>query len=329
MATKLQNPNREKKYAIRAINLRKKFEDLIAVDNVSFNISKGEIVGILGPNGAGKTTIIRLLTGIFQLEGNARIEIFNEDITKNPRKYKMNFGIVPEVSNAFSDFTVWQNLKFSGGIYGFLKEKIEKRSKQLLEQLGLLDKMHSKTKSLSKGLKQRLNFCLALLHEPSILILDEPTSGLDPISVKLMRNRILQLKKEGKTILITTHDMQEAQTVCDRILIINRGKIIADESPDTLRERFRSTSTILFKIDGTLSNAQKTSLMETFDSIKQKKEYYSVSSYDVLKDISKLYNYSKENNQEISDFKVKETSLEEVFIHLIKEDSTFMGGLAK
>ena len=315
--------------AIKVSNLVKRFEDLIAVNDVSFEIFEGEIVGILGPNGAGKTTTIRLLTGIFKLEDKASIEIFNEDITKNLSKYKKNFGIVPEVSNAFSDFTVWQNLKFSGGIYGFPKEKIEKRSKELLEQFGLIDKMHSKTKALSKGLKQRLNFCLALLHEPSILILDEPTSGLDPISVKLMRNRILQLKKEGKTILITTHDMQEAQTICDRILIMNRGKIIADESPDNIRERFKSTSTILFKIDGILSNDQKTSLMDTFDSIKEKNEYYSISSYDVLKDISKLYDYSKENNLEISDFKVKETSLEEVFIHLIKEDSISMGGLEK
>jgi ABC-2 type transport system ATP-binding protein len=329
MATKIQNPNREKEYAIRVLNLRKEFEDLIAVDNVSFNIGKGEIVGILGPNGAGKTTTIRLLTGIFKLEDKAKIEIFNEDITTNLSKYKSNFGIVPEVSNAFSDFTVWQNLKFSGGIYGFPKEKIEKRSKKLLEQFGLLDKMHSKTKALSKGLKQRLNFCLALLHEPPILILDEPTSGLDPISVKLMRNRILQLKKEGKTILITTHDMQEAQTICDRILIMNRGKIIADESPDNIRERFKSTSTILFKIDGTLSQDQKTSLMDTFDSIKEKNEYYSISSYNILRDISNLYHYSKENNLQISDFKVKETSLEEVFIHLIKEDSISIGGLKK
>ncbi|MBA7516547.1 Linearmycin resistance ATP-binding protein LnrL [subsurface metagenome] len=319
----------KKSVVIKVFNLVKRFEDLIAVNDVSFEIFEGEIVGILGPNGAGKTTTIRLLTGIFKLEDKASIEIFNEDITKNLSKYKKNFGIVPEVSNAFSDFTVWQNLKFSGGIYGFPKEKIEKRSKELLEQFGLIDKMHSKTKALSKGLKQRLNFCLALLHEPSILILDEPTSGLDPISVKLMRNRILQLKKEGKTILITTHDMQEAQTICDRILIMNRGKIIADESPDNIRERFKSTSTILFKIDGILSNDQKTSLMDTFDSIKEKNEYYSISSYDVLKDISKLYDYSKENNLEISDFKVKETSLEEVFIHLIKEDSISMGGLEK
>ncbi len=319
----------KKSIAIKVSNLYKRFEDLIAVNDVSFEIYEGEIVGILGPNGAGKTTTIRLLTGIFKLEDKASIEVFNEDITKNLNKYKINFGIVPEVSNAFSDFTVFQNLKFSGGIYGFPKSKIEKRSKELLEQFNLIDKMHSKTKALSKGLKQRLNFCLALLHDPSILILDEPTSGLDPISVKLMRNRILQLKKEGKTILITTHDMQEAETICDRILIMNRGKIIADESPDNIRERFKSTSTILFKIDGILSNDQKTSLMGTFDSIKEKNEYYSISSYDVLKDISKLYNYSKENNLEISDFKVKETSLEEVFIHLIKEDSISIRGLEK
>ena len=325
MATKIQNLNKEENYAIKAFNLSKKFEDLIAVDNISFKIKKGEIVGILGPNGAGKTTTIRLLTGIFKLESQASIEIYNEDITKNLSKHKINFGIVPEVSNAFSDFTVWQNLKFSGSIYGFPKEKIEKHSKKLLEQFGLIDKMHSKTKALSKGLKQRLNFCLALLHEPSILILDEPTSGLDPISVKLMRNRILQLKKEGKTILITTHDMQEAQTICDRILIMNRGKIITDESPDTLREKFKSTSRILFKFDGVLSNDKKNILIDTFNKIKKENDYYVFSSDDVIKDASMLYNFSEENNLNISDFQVKETSLEEVFIHLIKEDSVSIG----
>ncbi len=131
MATKIQNPNREENYAIEVFNLSKKFEDLIAVDNVSFKINKGEIVGILGPNGAGKTTTIRLLTGIFKLDDQARIEIFEKDMTENPNKYKMNFGIVPEISNAFSDYTVWQNLNFSGGIYGISKEDIEIRAKKL------------------------------------------------------------------------------------------------------------------------------------------------------------------------------------------------------
>ena len=319
MITQNQNLNTNS-VAINASNLVKKFGDLFAVDDVSFKINQGEIVGILGPNGAGKTTTIRLLTGVFQLENNAKIGIFGKDITKNPSKYKKNFGIVPEISNAFSDYSVWQNLKFSGGIYGISKEKVKTRSKILLTQFNLIEKIYSKTKTLSKGLKQRLNFCLALLHEPPILILDEPTSGLDPLSVKLMRTQILQLKKEGKTILITTHDMQEAQTMCDRILIMNRGKIIADESPDTLREQFKSASTILFKIVNDLPAEQENSLLDMFSITKEKNGYYQFSSYNTLKDISKLYKVSKERNIKISDLKVRETSLEEVFIHLIKED---------
>lgn len=315
--------------AIKVINLIKRFGSLVAVNNVSFEINQGEIVGILGPNGAGKTTTIRLLTGVFQLETNARIEIFGDDVTHNPTKYKKNFGIVPEISNAFSDYSVWQNLMFSGGIYGISKDEIEKRSKKLLTQFNLIDKMYSKTKTLSKGLKQRLNLCLALLHDPPILILDEPTSGLDPISVNLMRNRILKLKEEGKTILITTHDMREAQNMCDRILIMNKGKIIADESPDTLREQFKSTSTILFKIDGVISSEQERILSKIAKLVKDKNGYHVFSSTNALKDISNLYQTAKENNIKISDLKIKETSLEEVFIHLIKDDLTFGEGMAK
>ena len=314
--------------AIKVLNLIKRFGSLVAVNDVSFEINQGEIVGILGPNGAGKTTTIRLLTSVFQLENNAKIEIFGDDITHNPTKYKKNFGIVPEISNAFSDYSVWQNLMFSGGIYGISKDEIEKRSKKLLTQFNLIDKVYSKTKTLSKGLKQRLNLCLALLHDPPILILDEPTSGLDPISVNLMRNQILKLKEEGKTILITTHDMREAQNMCDRILIMNKGKIIADESPDTLREQFKSTSTILFKIDGVISTEQERILSKIVNLVKDKNGYHVFSSTNALKDISNLYQTSKENNIKISDLKIKETSLEEVFIHLIKDDLAFEEGVA-
>jgi len=314
--------------AIKVLNLIKRFGPLVAVNDVSFEINRGEIVGILGPNGAGKTTTIRLLTGVFQLENNAKIEIFGDDITNNPTKYKKNFGIVPEISNAFSDYSVWQNLMFSGGIYGISKDEIEKRSKKLLAQFNLTDKTYSKTKTLSKGLKQRLNLCLALLHDPPILILDEPTSGLDPISVNLMRNQILKLKEEGKTILITTHDMREAQNICDRILIMNKGKIIADESPDTLREQFKSTSTILFKIDGVISTEQERILSKIVKLVKDKNGYHVFSSTNALKDISNLYQTLKENNIKISDLKIKETSLEDVFIHLIKDDLISEEGMA-
>ena len=304
--------------AISASNLTKKFGDFTAVNDVSFKIFEGEIVGILGPNGAGKTTTLRLLTGVYKLEENGIIEIFDENLKDNQINCKIKFGIVPEVSNAYSDFTVMQNLEFSGKLYDLSKKEIEIRSKILLKKFQLLEKINAKTKTLSKGLKQRANLCLALLHEPLILILDEPTSGLDPISVKIMREQILEFRKAGKTILITTHDIQEAQTICDRILIMNKGKIIADASPDILRKNYKSISTIIFKPDKELDSK----LMNFPKLIKRPDGLFSISSENVLKDLSELYDFSSKNQIQISDVKIEETSLEEVFIDLIKNDST-------
>ena len=278
-------------------------------------------MGILGPNGAGKTTTIRLITAIFQLENDSRVEIYSQDLTNSPKELKKKFGIVPEISNAYSDYTVWQNLNFSGRIYGLSKEKVKERTKVLLERFELTEKMHFKTKTLSKGLKQRLNLCLALLHEPSILILDEPTSGLDPLSVGIVRKQILDLKKEGKTILVTTHNMQEAQQVCDRILIMNRGKIIADESPDNLRKKFKPSSTMLFKLEGKLSTEQKEGLTSRFNVIEEPNKPLTIITNNPLEDISALNEFVKKNSLIISNFNLKETTLEEVFIHLIKTDT--------
>ena len=307
-----------KSIAIKVSNLTKKFGDFTAVNDISFKIFEGEIVGILGPNGAGKTTTLRSLTGIYKLEESGKIEIFNDDLNDNLIKCKIKFGIVPEISNAYSDYTILQNLEFSGKMYGLSKKAIEIRSKELLKRFELIDKINSKTKTLSKGLKQRLNLCLALLHEPSILILDEPTSGLDPFSVKIMRDQILEFRKEGKTILITTHDMKEAQTICDRILIMNKGKIIADANPEVLRKNFKSLSTITFNAEKALEGK----LTNIFpDLIKNPDGTYNFSSENVLKDLSDLYSFTSQNQIKISDVKIQETSLEEVFIDLIKKDS--------
>ena len=310
-----------KAIALETFNLTKTFDTLTAVDGISFKINEGVIVGILGPNGAGKTTTIRLITGIFELKGNSRVEIYSEDLTSNPIELKKNFGIVPEVSNAYSDYTVWQNLFFSGTIYGLSKEKIKERTRILLDRFELADKINSKLKTLSKGLKQRVNLCLALLHEPSILILDEPTSGLDPFSVSIVRNQIRDLRKEGKTILITTHNMQEAQQICDRILIMNRGKIIADESPNNLRKNFKSTSTIMFKLQGNFSNESKEELYSLFKVIKKEMNKFNIISENPIEDIAKLNGFLNKKDISIQDFSLKETSLEEVFIHLIETDS--------
>ncbi len=312
-----------KQIAISASHLTKTFGDFTAVNDVSFNIFEGEIVGILGPNGAGKTTTLRLLTGLFKLEEGEKgeggqVKIFDDNLTDHQIKCKIKFGIVPEISNAHSDFTVLQNLDFSGKLYGLSKKDIKLRSQLLLARFGLIDKSHAKTKTLSKGLKQRANLCLALLHEPSILILDEPTNGLDPFSIKIMRNQILDFNKAGKTILITTHDMKEAQTICDRILIMNKGKIIADASPDTLRKNFKSLSTIIFKAE-----KESESTLIHFPSLTKRADGgFALSSDNVSRDVSELYNVLTLQHQiQISDVQIEETSLEEVFIDLINKDS--------
>ena len=320
-----------KTVALEGSNLLKKFGELVAVNEISFEIFEGEIVGILGPNGAGKTTTIRLLTGVFDLLEDSKVKIFSQDLTNNPKQLKRKFGIVPEISNAYSDYTVWQNLFFSGTIYGLSKENIKDRVDLLLERFEITDKIHAKMKTLSKGLKQRVNLCMALLHEPSILILDEPTSGLDPFSVSIVRQQILDLKKEGKTILITTHNMQEAQQICDRILIMNRGNIIADETPDDLRKNFKPTSTLIFEISGGLPEERKQELKAMFKAIKEEKNKIKIISEQPLDDAAKFRDFAQHKGVMIQNFGLKETSLEEVFIHLVKGDSKSpnKGGMAK
>jgi len=310
----------DKHIAIEASSLTKKFEDLTAVDNISFSIQKGEIVGLLGPNGAGKTTTIRMITGVHPLNENAKLKIFDNEITEFRKSYKNYFGIVPEISNAYRDYTVWQNIKFNGKIYGMRKNEIQSRGHRLISTFQLQDKINVATKALSKGLKQRLNFCMALIHNPPILIFDEPTSGLDPISINILRKQMIALKNEGKTIFITTHDMLEAQRICDRILIMNKGRIIADEDPDVLRENFKPTLNIMFSFQSELSERQFNDLKKQFGVRKTENTTFIFSSEDPLRDLSLLQKFKKEENLQIEKLKFEETSLEEVFIDLIKGD---------
>ncbi|MBD3342564.1 MAG: ATP-binding cassette domain-containing protein [Candidatus Lokiarchaeota archaeon] len=309
-----------KSRAIEVYKFTKRFRDLVAVDNISFTVNKGEIVGLLGPNGAGKTTTIRMITGVYSLNKIASLKIFNYKINPSNRSYKNYFGIVPEVSNAYRDYSVWQNIRFNARIYGLDKRLIKQRGKELLKTFKLENKINQKTKGLSKGLKQRLNFCMALIHDPPILIFDEPTSGLDPISVKILRNQIQALKRVGKTIFLTTHDMAEAQRVCDRILIMNKGRIIADEHPDILREKVEPYLNILIKFQPNLSTSQLNILRDRLPFNKQEDDFFSISSKKPLRDISNLYDIVTEEDLNVEKLKFKEGTLEEAFIHLIKED---------
>ena len=219
---------------IEVENLTKTFGTVTAVDRVSFEVREGEIFGFLGPNGAGKTTTTRMLTGVVPMDGGS-VRIFDHDIRKEPVRAKQRFGVVPETSNAYVELTAWQNLMLMGDLYGLDRAHSERRSRELLETLGLYGRRDQKVRGYSKGMKQRLILAMALLHEPELLFLDEPTSGLDVQSTQMILVLLRDLNADGTTIFLTTHNMEEANRLCDRIGIIRAGKIVAIDAPERLK----------------------------------------------------------------------------------------------
>ncbi|MDH5771319.1 MAG: ATP-binding cassette domain-containing protein, partial [Candidatus Bathyarchaeota archaeon] len=212
--------------AIEVSNLTKYYGELLAVDHTNFDVKGGEIFGFLGPNGAGKTTTIRMLTGVIKPNAGTA-SIMGYDILKEPLKAKQVMGIVPELSNAYPDLSAWHNLMFLGELYGVPKKRRQERAEELLKRLGLYERRSHLVKGFSKGMKQRLIICMALLNDPQILLLDEPTIGLDVQSARMIRDMIRELNKDGATVFLTTHNMEEANQLCDKIAIINHGKIAA------------------------------------------------------------------------------------------------------
>jgi ABC-2 type transport system ATP-binding protein len=220
--------------AIKTVNLTKYYGKLLAVDHINFEVKKGEIFGFLGPNGAGKTTTIRILTGVIK-PSSGTVKIMGYDVLRQPLRTKQIISVVPESSNAYLDLTAWQNLILIGELYGIPKKERTKRAEALLKTFELYKRRNSLARGFSKGMKQKLILCMALLTKPQVLFLDEPTAGLDVESARLMRNIIQRFNKDGSTIFLSTHNMEEANQLCDRIAIINHGKIAAIDTPENLR----------------------------------------------------------------------------------------------
>jgi len=228
----------EMKPVIRVNGLTRKFGDLTAVDEISFQVARGEIFGFLGPNGAGKTTTVRMLTGVIEpTSGSATIQ--DHDICKESILSREHIAVVPEQANVYLDLSVWRNLMLMAELFGIPRNRRISSGERLLEALGLLKRKDSKARELSKGLKQRLMLCAALVTEPEILFLDEPTSGLDVQSARLIRKIVTELNTDGLTIFITTHNMIEAGDICSRVAIINNGRIAAIDTPGKLRSMVR------------------------------------------------------------------------------------------
>jgi ABC-2 type transport system ATP-binding protein len=219
---------------IHVENLTKYYDHFCAVDQISFDISKGEVVGLLGPNGAGKTTTMKMLTGYFQ-PSSGQIRVKDLSIDDNPLEIKQMIGYLPESSPFYKGMLVYDYLEYVSRIRGVSDSDRLPRLKYLAELCGLKDIMHKSIGELSKGLNQRVGLAHAMMNDPEFLVLDEPTQGLDPNQIVEIRNIIRKIGKE-KTILFSTHILSEAEATCDRIIIINKGKIVADETTQELKQ---------------------------------------------------------------------------------------------
>ncbi|NMC10264.1 MAG: ATP-binding cassette domain-containing protein [Methanothrix sp.] len=235
--------------AILVDGLVKRYGELLAVDHISFQVNRGEIYGFLGPNGSGKTTTIRMLVGLAQPdEGHARVLGYH--LPAGISQAKRYMGVVPDVSNLYDELSALDNLLFMARLYGVPREEQKPRAEQLLRDFGLYERRKDRFSTFSWGMKRALTIACALIHEPSLLFLDEPTTGLDAAAARSLRSLISGLREKGLTIFLTTHYLEEADLLCDRIAILVRGRIVRIDTPAHLKRLVQMESLVEFTFRG-------------------------------------------------------------------------------
>ena len=303
--------------AIEVKDLTKNYGEITAVNHINFEVRKGEIFGFLGPNGAGKTTTIRILTGVIKPD-DGTATIMGYHILKEPLKAKKIISVVPEMANAYIDLTAWQNLMLIGELYGVPKKERQKRAGHLLKDFKLYQRRNQLARGFSKGMKQKLILCMALLTEPKVLFLDEPTAGLDVESARLIRDTIRQHNKDGTTIFLSTHNMEEANQLCDRIAIINHGKIAAIDNPENLRMKSSGLKSVEVSFNKPVATNELSKISNVTEAKKigDKTRLYTDEPHSV---INSLIDYARSKGLTIISLNTRAPTLEDVFIKLIRE----------
>ncbi len=305
--------------------LTKNYDDVCAIDKISFEIKKGEILGLLGPNGAGKSTTLRILT-CYMLPTSGNVTVKDMNIYDNSLEIKKMVGYLPESAPLYQDMLVYDYLKFVACVREVDSSSKEKRIKELADLCAINEVMHKSILELSKGYRQRVGLAHAMMNDPEILVLDEPTSGLDPNQIIEIRDIIREIGKK-KTIILSTHILSEAEATCDRIVIINKGKIVADGSTEELKKK--SGSDLLINIS--LMNADFEEIKKSLNPIREIKDvvlkntknritdfYISVKGENDIR--PEIYGKIKENNWILLEFHTESRTLETIFRELTKEN---------
>jgi len=298
-------------------NLTKKYQNQRAVDNISFEVKTGEVLGFLGPNGAGKTTTMKIITG-FMAPSDGDVKINNISVLEAPESIKPLIGYLPESNPLYQDMLVLEYLEFIAELQNVPKNKIQGRIVEMVKVCGLNVEKHKKIAELSKGYKQRVGLAQALIHDPEILILDEPTTGLDPNQIVEIRNLIREIGRE-KTVILSTHILPEVEATCDRILIINDGKIVADGTSESLRKQAQGQEMLRVGIteaedkDKVITTLQALDTVGLVDPVAENNNTFFVNSKDDLSSRKPIFEMCVKNNWVLSELTPIETKLEDIF----------------
>ena len=271
---------------IKIENLNKNYGEKQVIHNINLEIKKGELCGFIGPNGAGKTTIMKILTCLLK-PGSGNVYIKNFSVIDSPIDVKRHIGYLPENSSLYEDMTINQYLEFFSEIYGMDKKISKKRILELLNELGLNERADENISSLSNGMKRKVAIIRAILHDPEVLIFDEPTVNLDPITSSSVRKFMKELQRKGKTIFFSTHNLYEVESVCERIVMINKGKIILDGTIDELKDKFGEQVVVKFKKDNKIQSVRidKSSVTKCVEQLSDGGEVISINREFDFEDI--------------------------------------------
>ena len=306
-------------HAIRASNLTKYYGDLLAVDHINFEVQSGEIFGFLGPNGAGKTTTVRMLTTLL-LPTEGTILINGYDLSHQPYQAKRQFGIVPEESNVYTELSAWGNLIFTGRLYRVPGKEREQRARELLEIFGLQEKRDVKVQFFSKGMRRRLTIAMALIHRPAILFLDEPIAGLDAQSARAIKGLVRELNAEGTTIFLTTHQIEVASQLCDRVAIINQGRIAAIDTPERLKRAFQSVQSVEVALDGSEPKQQELAALPGVTTAVKQGDKVRLYTADPAELLVEVMGYAQSRGLRVISLNTLGPSLEDVFLAITGQE---------
>ncbi len=307
---------RQAPHIIEVAGLVKRFEDVVAVDSVTFDIYRGELFGFLGPNGAGKTTTINMLTGLARPDSGA-IKISGIDCTQNPRAAQHLVGVVPDESNLYPELTGFDNLCFCASLYGVKKTDRQTRARELLDMFGLTQAANRKFGGYSKGMKRKLTIAAGIIHKPPILFLDEPTTGIDVASARHLRQLVDDLHRNGTTIFLTTHYIEEAERLCDRIAFIVSGRIIRIDTVENLVQPIRSRHVVQLACENSIHDTQG-KLSSSFPEL-----HFTLSGNGMIRvesdqpiSVGPLIRFLEDSGTEVLEARRIRPSLEDVFVHI-------------